>query len=238
MTKDKNYNYGEKYYAETGLSGFNKEDRMDHRGILEYGQIRKSDVVLEIGSGLGTLLERIPAEKKFGLESNNYAVKECQKKKLNVKKDSGVSKLPYEDNSFDVVIMNEVIEHIENPKKAVLEIRRILKKTGRYIITTPNRTFLVKNLAESHCSEMSYRQLEQLVLGAGMKITLHKVRGLSVWDYLGRKIVFPLGRLLVKKQVFSKSVEGVRGRIDDSGASKFRDNFIGLGSQQLLICTK
>ena len=44
--------------------------------------------------------------------------------------------LPYKDNSFDFVISDQVIEHLENPKKAVLESYRVLKSGGIVVHTT------------------------------------------------------------------------------------------------------
>jgi len=44
--------------------------------------------------------------------------------------------LPYRDNSFDFVISDQVIEHLEDPKKAIGESHRVLKKGGVAIHTT------------------------------------------------------------------------------------------------------
>ncbi len=44
--------------------------------------------------------------------------------------------LPYKDNSFDFVISDQVIEHLEDPKKAVEELYRVLKVGGIAIHTT------------------------------------------------------------------------------------------------------
>lgn len=44
--------------------------------------------------------------------------------------------LPYEDNSFNFVISDQVIEHLEDPKKAIKESYRVLKKNGIAIHTT------------------------------------------------------------------------------------------------------
>ena len=46
--------------------------------------------------------------------------------------------LPYDDASFDVLLLVEVIEHLENHRLALTELARILKPGGRLILTTPN----------------------------------------------------------------------------------------------------
>lgn len=50
--------------------------------------------------------------------------------------DVDIQNIPYEDNSFDFVISDQVIEHIEDPKKAITESFRVLKKGGIAIHTT------------------------------------------------------------------------------------------------------
>ena len=44
--------------------------------------------------------------------------------------------LPYDSNSFDYVISDQVIEHLEDPKKAIEESHRVLKENGIAIHTT------------------------------------------------------------------------------------------------------
>jgi len=47
--------------------------------------------------------------------------------------------MPYDDDVFDVVIMCEVLEHLVNdPVQALLEIKRVLKPDGVFVMTTPN----------------------------------------------------------------------------------------------------
>jgi SAM-dependent methyltransferase len=49
-----------------------------------------------------------------------------------------LKRLPYEDASFDVILLVEVIEHLENHRVALGELSRILKPNGALILTTPN----------------------------------------------------------------------------------------------------
>lgn len=46
---------------------------------------------------------------------------------------------PFPDNTFDSSVSNYVCEHIENPKRHLEEVWRVLKPGGTYILRTPNR---------------------------------------------------------------------------------------------------
>ena len=51
--------------------------------------------------------------------------------------------LPFEDNSYDLILCNHVLEHIPNDRKAMSELYRVLKKGGTLIAQVPldeNRT--------------------------------------------------------------------------------------------------
>ncbi|MEW6180635.1 MAG: methyltransferase domain-containing protein [Chloroflexota bacterium] len=45
--------------------------------------------------------------------------------------------LEFEDNSFDTVILGEIIEHFTHPEKILQEAKRVLKEGGKVIITVP-----------------------------------------------------------------------------------------------------
>ena len=47
-------------------------------------------------------------------------------------------KLPYADNSFDLIVSLETIEHLDNPDKFLLELRRVIKPDGTIILSCPN----------------------------------------------------------------------------------------------------
>lgn len=49
--------------------------------------------------------------------------------------------LVFKDNTFDAVLMIEVLEHIPDDKKAIKEAYRVLKPSGKLIITAPNKLF-------------------------------------------------------------------------------------------------
>jgi ubiquinone/menaquinone biosynthesis C-methylase UbiE len=53
-----------------------------------------------------------------------------------------LSKTGLEDNSLDIVIMSETLEHLLNLDETILEVRRILKDNGVFLITVPYDFFL------------------------------------------------------------------------------------------------
>lgn len=49
-----------------------------------------------------------------------------------------LSHLPVADGTFDLVVMNQVIEHLRNPLDVVGELARVLTTGGRLVVATPN----------------------------------------------------------------------------------------------------
>lgn len=52
---------------------------------------------------------------------------------------ASITDLPYSDDSFDLVISDNVMEHIEEPELVFKEIYRVLKPGGMFLFKTPNR---------------------------------------------------------------------------------------------------
>ncbi|MGB9680637.1 MAG: class I SAM-dependent methyltransferase, partial [Minisyncoccia bacterium] len=46
--------------------------------------------------------------------------------------------IPYQDNSFDIILMEDVLEHVHDPKKVIQECYRVLKLGGKLIIKFPS----------------------------------------------------------------------------------------------------
>lgn len=75
---------------------------------------------------------------------------------------SSAERLPFAKEIFDVVCSFEVIEHIENPRNLIKEVRRVLKKKGKFIISTPNKSVISPHSDVSspyHFREYTYDQL-------------------------------------------------------------------------------
>src|SRR5262249_39376568 len=55
------------------------------------------------------------------------------------------SALPHRDASFDLVVGFEVIEHLENWREFLREVRRVLSPNGQFIVSTPNKLYYTES---------------------------------------------------------------------------------------------
>lgn len=103
--------------------------------ITEYLNKLRPGKILDIGCGLGWILSTLNEEwDKNGVEISKFASIHASKygKIYNGQFEN------YEAENFDVIIMNHVIEHLEEPVKALKKINKILKKNGVLILGTPD----------------------------------------------------------------------------------------------------
>jgi len=104
----------------------------------------KNKKFLEVGCGLGYFSNRAYklGAKVTGIDTGPNLIKINKKKTPNAKfLVASASRLPLKDNSFDIVLSTEVIEHVEDQERSIKEMIRVLKKGGILVITTPNRLF-------------------------------------------------------------------------------------------------
>ena len=106
--------------------------------IRQY--LNKSCTVLEIGSYYGVLGKLIqPLVKEYiGLELSKHACKYSKKNfKLNILNQS-LNQYAKNSKKFDIIIMTDVIEHLDNPFDLLSLIEKKLNINGKLILTTFN----------------------------------------------------------------------------------------------------
>jgi ubiquinone/menaquinone biosynthesis C-methylase UbiE len=101
--------------------------------------------VLDVGCGCGygaAHLADAPDRRIIGLDqaldATSYARKRYGSSRLSFVT-GGATVLPAKSGSLDAVIAMELIEHVEDDKAVVSEVRRVLKPGGLFIVSTPNR---------------------------------------------------------------------------------------------------
>lgn len=91
-------------------------------------------VVLDFGCGIGDYLQY--RKNTIGVDLNSKNIRYCKELGLNATIFEN-GKIPLEDNGVDAVIMDNVLEHIEEPTSVLKEIKRVLKKNGSLLIGVP-----------------------------------------------------------------------------------------------------
>jgi SAM-dependent methyltransferase len=100
----------------------------------------KSGKILDIGCGRGIFLNEM---RKKGYETYGTEISEIGAKyvkevlKLNVFI-GPIEEIKFPDNSFDIITIYHVLEHLPNPSRTLKEIQRILKPGGLLVVSVPN----------------------------------------------------------------------------------------------------
>jgi len=108
----------------------------------------EGDKILDIGCSQGIVCILLARENFscIGLDlekqSIEFAKNELEKEEEIVKNRisfivGDAMNLEYSDNSFDTVILGEILEHLTHPEKVLIEAKRVLKEDGKIIITIP-----------------------------------------------------------------------------------------------------
>ncbi len=105
--------------------------------ILKKVNVLPSDIVLDVGCGIGELSKHIKTNNLFGLDNNELAVKKARKNGnyFDVKV-GDINHLPYKDNTFDKTFCIEVLEYLDDPYPALEELLRVTN--GEVIISSAN----------------------------------------------------------------------------------------------------
>lgn len=98
---------------------------------------------LDFGCGEGELIGGLKGKAKelYGFDVDQEALRKAKKRYPFVKFSKGKigEPLPYENNSFDVVFMFHVLEHVSSEENAIAEVHRVLKKGGILYLASPYR---------------------------------------------------------------------------------------------------
>ena len=146
--------------------------------------------VLDVASGAGfglALLEHSGAW-PVGVDYSAHAladVRERQPCAALVRADA--ARLPFADESFDVVVSFETIEHVADACALVRAIRRVLKPGGLLVLSTPNRAFGPPARHASnpfHVREFTPDELRHLLSRAFADVRLYGQRPHPVYRYV------------------------------------------------------
>ena len=180
-----------------------------------------SSRLLDIGCGTGILLDeaRKMGWETCGVEVSKWAA-QYAKEKFNLKiHNTTLEEVKFSACSFDVVIMQDVIEHLVNPRQALTKVRKILKPDGILYINTPDIKSISSRLLKTkwwgmnsfHLYYFSKKSLDRLLVKSGFRAIKYSryVRTFTVRYWLERfadynKLIYRFFSFITRINLFGK----------------------------------
>jgi len=185
-----NLNYIDHYKKDAVEFDYFEENRgataHDERRVHEYiiSKVPKGiNTILDVGCGKGWVSEHFLPKgvKVHSLDvstSNPAKAKELYPSEDHKGIAADSFRLPFVDDSFNVVIASEIIEHVVNPVEFVKELFRVVKKGGNLLVTTPYKEKLIyylcvhcnkKTPANAHIHSFDEKKLESYYSGEDLE---------------------------------------------------------------------
>jgi ubiquinone/menaquinone biosynthesis C-methylase UbiE len=209
------------YYNKPGMANIRSRfQRYRIRNLFRLYQPEPADRVLDIGCGWGTITFALSSKvhRVIGIDNDPESIEICRKNYPACEFiEANAYNLPFSDESFDVVIMFDFIEHIPNfngTSVAINEANRVLRPGGKLIIWTPCRSHFLEILKnnniilkkdESHVGYETMYNLISILHYGGYRIKKayywgSHLRSLFIFEYLLRFIPLFRRRIAILSQ--------------------------------------
>lgn len=222
--KDRKYlNYIAHYQADAEGNSYFQDDAFNqHKNRRRYEffknihPFKKEERVLEVGSGGGYAIQIFRKNPVFYIPLD---IPQKNLKNLRQAADfelfplSGDTfYLPLKDNSVDVVVISEVLEHLEEPAKALQEIQRVLKSGNEILISVPYKEKISFQLCvhcnqwtpnNAHFHSFDEQKISEILGSSGFELQKVSLFNNRIMNRLGieillRKVPFGIWRLFDK----------------------------------------
>lgn len=188
---------------------------LNHKNIFGLLEEKNDANFLDLGCDDGKLTiglaNKIKTENVYGVEVVNERIEMAKNEGVIVKKFDLNNKFYFEDNFFDVINANQVIEHLYNSDNFISEVYRILKPGGYAIISTENASSWCNILSSIMGWQIfSLTNFSSKKLGIGNPLALHKKeRGdLKSWNHVR---IYNIRGLKEYFEAFNFKIEEIRG---------------------------
>lgn len=129
--------------------------------LISRANLGAESIALEVACGPGHITHRMASSgaKVIGIDLVPEMVEEASKRYPGMEfRQSDAEHLPFDDQTFDIVLVNFSIHHFARPEIACAEIRRVLKVGGRFLFAGPLEQFgfgaFIDALNEHHTLEV------------------------------------------------------------------------------------
>jgi ubiquinone/menaquinone biosynthesis C-methylase UbiE len=156
--------------------------RRRYQEFFSLYKISNDDLILEIGSGGGPALSVLNNLncRYYMLDVSDRNLRRIKQNKIYpvLPTTGDVYKIPFSANTFNLIIMSEVLEHLSDPLMALTEVKKFLKEDGFLIISVPYKEKITYQICihcnkptptHSHLHSFDINSLKKLIIDAGYK---------------------------------------------------------------------
>ncbi len=181
------------YYSQNG--------KISCRDIAAQLRELPYESLLDVGCGTGFLIDILTEERAArycGVDLSDEMILMAKKKEISGAEFvvSSADKLPYPDETFDIVTCSQSFHHYPYPQKAMQEARRVLKRGGLYILSDTgiggigawiDNKILFKLMKSGDCHTTNRKGIEKMMEAAGFSVTdSRQVKGM-IYTVTGKK---------------------------------------------------
>jgi len=150
--------YEEMYRLESSYWWFKAKREIIFSLLDRFGINNPECSILDVGCGCGYTLFELSRKYKnaIGLDYSDQAIEFGKKRGVTVKKGALPDKTPFENKSFDAILLLDVLEHVDDDAGSVKTCTNLLKPGGIMIATVPAHPFLWAKRDEFHRHKRRY----------------------------------------------------------------------------------
>lgn len=142
----------------------------------------KSLKILDVGCGTGSILKSLKSKGElYGIDISDFAIKMCSSMGNFKLKRMDAENLKFPKETFDLIILLDILEHVKNDKKVIDRCYGVLKKNGVVIITVPAHNYLW-NFDDTRLTHQRRYSKKMLIKVAG-KLKVKKISYIHFFVY-------------------------------------------------------
>jgi SAM-dependent methyltransferase len=153
--------------------------------------------LLDAGCGTGrNLIEFGCLGRATGVDLSREAIELCRRRGVHGAQEARIESLPFDDGSFDLILAADVLEHLQDDRVGLSELRRVAAPEARLVATVPAYRWLWSQHDGTHHHVRRYtlRALRERALQTGWEP--------SHWSYFNSTLLPPIAavRLLARRR--------------------------------------
>ena len=226
--------------------------------IFEWLGETDGRTILDCGCGRGfylKMLRHLGTARLFGIDLELPYLRKARRNTADLPavlvSNASIYDLPFPDETFDAVLLSEILEHVERDVDALGEVRRVLKPGGLALLTVPHADYpfwwdpinkTLETLFHTHVRRgplagiwafhvrlYTPEELRRAVLAAGFQVEEERSFTHHSFPFV-HNLLYGLGKPLLESGLFGRGLADVadRGSFDRDGGSSLHPINLGL----------